>query len=339
MKRDTQLDTYRALSMMYIVCVIHYIYWFGIGSEPLRSALLFEMPAIFFIAGASQSLKKNGKGNSFGKMLIGRAKRILIPYYIYLPILYIWLAAMTFIMPENGCSTADIRSITTADIIKTVLTGGSNNIPYYGYTWFISCYLIISLSLPIQKRILSVISAHTYMVLASATVLAFSFIKFPVAENEIKNIPLYNFFYIAGYLYYRNYSVKALYTVTAIASLICIICFYDGTMIPMQDHKFPADFYFLIFGTACIGILSICLRKISLPYTPIMDIWNVRGYTIYLYQNISLYTAMAIAWPILQNIGNQTIKSAAFIIIIFMANTIMSYPAFYMEKRIRRLFH
>lgn len=323
--------------MIYIVCVIHYVYWLDVGCEPIRSALLFEMPVIFFIAGASQSLKKDTGNISFIRMFTDRAKRLLIPYYIYLPILYIWLAAMTFLIPENGCTAADIHNITTKDIIKTLLTGGSTNIPYYGYTWFISCYLIISVSLPIQKRIISVVSKHTYIILAACIMLTLSFIKLPIAENEIKNIPLYNFFYIAGYLYYRNYSIKALYIVTAITSGICIICFHEGIMIPMQDHKFPADFYFLIFGTACLGIIGICLRKIDLPYTKVLNIWNTKGYTIYLYQNISLYMTMAIAWPILQDIENSTIKSTSAILIIFIANTLLSYPAFYMEKRIKSM--
>ena len=41
--------------MIHIVCVIHVIYWIKIFDEPWRSLLLLEMPAIFFIAGASQS--------------------------------------------------------------------------------------------------------------------------------------------------------------------------------------------------------------------------------------------------------------------------------------------
>ena len=56
-QRDTTLDACRGLAMMYIVCVIHVAYWLYPVAEPLKSVLLFEMPAMFFIAGAAQSLR------------------------------------------------------------------------------------------------------------------------------------------------------------------------------------------------------------------------------------------------------------------------------------------
>ena len=58
MERDKQLDLYRGLSMIYVVCFIHVIYWLKIGSEPILSLMLFEMPLIFFISGASLSFNK-----------------------------------------------------------------------------------------------------------------------------------------------------------------------------------------------------------------------------------------------------------------------------------------
>lgn len=56
--RDSQLDLYRALIMIYIVCWIHGIYWFDTANDVVKSISLFEMPIIFFIAGASQKLSK-----------------------------------------------------------------------------------------------------------------------------------------------------------------------------------------------------------------------------------------------------------------------------------------
>ena len=61
MMRDTQLDIYRALAMIYIICVIHVVYWLGIGNELITSIILFEMPVIFFITGASFSLQTKEK--------------------------------------------------------------------------------------------------------------------------------------------------------------------------------------------------------------------------------------------------------------------------------------
>lgn len=80
MERDKQLDLYRGLSMIYVVCFIHVIYWLKIGSEPILSLMLFEMPIIFFISGASLSFRKEPR--SFWNTLCSRFKRVVIPYYI-----------------------------------------------------------------------------------------------------------------------------------------------------------------------------------------------------------------------------------------------------------------
>lgn len=42
--------------MMYIVGVIHTIYWLPVTENVFKSLLLFEMPVVFFITGASYTL-------------------------------------------------------------------------------------------------------------------------------------------------------------------------------------------------------------------------------------------------------------------------------------------
>lgn len=34
-ERDYQLDMYRGLAMIYVVCFIHVLYWLGLGGQPL----------------------------------------------------------------------------------------------------------------------------------------------------------------------------------------------------------------------------------------------------------------------------------------------------------------
>ncbi len=79
MERDEQLDLYRGLSMIYVVCFIHVMCWLKIGSEPLLSLMLFEMPVIFFISGASLSFNKSSR--SFRATIWSRMKRVVLPYY------------------------------------------------------------------------------------------------------------------------------------------------------------------------------------------------------------------------------------------------------------------
>ena len=80
-KRDVQLDMYRGLSILYVVCFIHVLYWLNIGKQPFMSMILFEMPVIFFISGASLSFSKNPR--PVKKTLKSRFYRLLLPYYIY----------------------------------------------------------------------------------------------------------------------------------------------------------------------------------------------------------------------------------------------------------------
>lgn len=48
MIRDKQLDNYRALVMIHMVCVIHVIYWLGIFF-PMQSFTLFAMSSVLLI--------------------------------------------------------------------------------------------------------------------------------------------------------------------------------------------------------------------------------------------------------------------------------------------------
>lgn len=93
MERDIQLDLYRGLSMIYVVCFIHVIYWLKFGVEPLNSLVLFEMPIIFFISGSSQSLTK--KSNRLRDTICNRLKRVVLPYYIYVFVMVVLLISLS----------------------------------------------------------------------------------------------------------------------------------------------------------------------------------------------------------------------------------------------------
>ncbi len=80
MKRDVQLDAYRAMLMIYIVCFIHVEFWLGYGKEPMMSLSLVEMPLIFFVSGAALSYRREPR--PFWTIVCNRGKRILLPYYI-----------------------------------------------------------------------------------------------------------------------------------------------------------------------------------------------------------------------------------------------------------------
>lgn len=324
MKRDLLLDNLRALAMIDIICIIHVIHYFNLANEYIHSFLLFIMPTIFFIAGASQSLVSQSK--TIKNIIISRSKRILIPFFIFIIILYIWITIATF-LPLNIGLNIDITQLSTRQIIKTLCTGGCDNIPFYGYTWFISIYLIVSISLPIQRKIIENINKYVYILLWISIVVVLSFIKFPLAniEIEVKNIVIYNVFYIIGFCCYKQIDKKITIIVSIITVTISIYGFISHTMIPMQSHKFPADYLFLIYGITWISTMSLILNFIKQKEYRLLTIWNKNGYYLYLYQTITFSTIVWITYKWIELIKNNCIKFLIYFTICFILNTLLAY--------------
>ncbi len=321
-KRDIQLDAYRALVMMYIVCVIHTVYWFELFNEYVRSAILFEMPLIFFIAGASQQL---ARPKNTWQMIKNRTKRLLRPYYIWVAVLLIFLAGLTWLgFTQIGKWTYNIHHLTLTDYLKILLTGGSDHIPFYGYTWFISTYFIISCTFPFQNKLIHLLPKNFYPILLLFICIFANFIHPPVLERELKNIIFYNFFYIIGFLYYKKFSKNTIFilSITAFIMLLSIIFFADP--MPMQDHKFPADIIFLLFGISMITIISFFISNIKIKKSMIIDLWNQQGYVIYIYQTILFTIVYAITYNWIENIAPACIKYIIIATIVFIVATLFA---------------
>lgn len=331
-QRDRQLDALRALAMIHIVCVVHVLYWYDAGGELARSALLFEMPCIFVIAGAAQSL---GRGVPRLKRLVAsRVRRVLLPFYVFLPALYLWLAFMTFFVPPTVEHHIDIRQFGLADVVRTALTCCCDKIPNYGYPWFISCYLAVTCSFPLQARLLRRVPGWAWLAANAAVVGLLTPVRLPFLENEIKNLPVYNFFFIAGYLYYRNIKKEALLAVGAVCTALTVWWFVDGVAMPMQGHKFPADIYFLVFGTAWVCVLSLVFSRVSLPYPPLLRAWNERGYNIYLWQIFSAYAVFRITHLWIGSVSSAAARFAVYFLLTFVFNTVLSRFTYAAERKV-----
>lgn len=331
MERDVQLDCYRALTMIYIVCVIHIVRWFGFGNEIVRSLLLFEMPVIFFIAGASQSYKRV---HPFIQTVISRIKRVLLPYYIFLVVLLLFYSACTFLGITFKDSPLDIYSLDIQQFIKMLLTGGNKDIPYFGYTWFISCYLIVSCLLPLQKGIMKKISPNIYVLVVLCMFILWKIINISSPENIIENVLCYNFFFILGFVYYRRLKAKFLFAISLLPLMLSAYWFMSGIAIPMQEHKFPPDIIFLIFCFGILCILALSFSRIKIKYNYILRLWNERGYTIYLYQTISHFFLYKLTISFCPKINNEFIVFIIYFILVFIIASALSFITFPLERNI-----
>lgn len=323
--RDHRLDIFRSLTMIHIVCVIHVIYWIKIFDEPWRSLLLFEMPAIFFIAGASQSLKKDCSMSLFKEMsalFVNRVRRVLVPYYAFLAVFYVVMAVCTWCF--DCALDYDLRKLSAADIVKTIATGGSDNINFYGHTWFISCYLIVSLLLPVYKRIMTLIGKYHFLVCNILVIIYLSYVEFPIGDIMVKNIPLYSFFYMCGYCFYRGIKRNMFIVVATLSTIVTIVFFLSGIAMPMQDHKFPADYVFLCYGISALSLLSLVFRRISVPHSKLLSLWNTEGYNIYLYQALTYSVAVFLCRPLAAATNSHLVLFAAYSAIIFILSTLLA---------------
>lgn len=331
-QRDNQLDAYRGLIMIHMVCVIHVLYCIGPKIEPLSSVLLFEMPAVFFISGAAQS-RRESPFPPILTYIAGRAKRVLVPFFLFIPLLLFGFAAVSFAGLSVGNYVFDASSLTAGDVVKLLLTGGNAKIPTYQYTWFISCYFALLCSFPIQRRLLRHIPRTLYLSLNLVAIAAMSFIDLGFHQGYlVKNLVIYNFFFLAGYFYYRRFSLRHLVAVAAVTVPIAVFTFISGTAVPMQQHKFPPDICFLAFGMAWLSVLSLLLWKAKLPECRMINVWNERGYNIFLYQVFSLWTVVFITSPWIDSLDNTWIRLTVLSLLTFAVTTVLSHFTFAYEQ-------
>lgn len=324
--RDIQLDIYRALMMIYVPCVIHVMFWINKADEPIRSIALFEMPVIFYISGATMFV--TAKRRNLFSTIKNRAKRILVPYYLYALITLLFVILLAYIFPDK-----DIINRNSLLKLVTIQNNPFPILPYIFHSWFIIPYLIVSCSFPIQKRWADKVNRWVYMliILASLNILQ------PLLDNTdslilstVRYALYYNFFFMTGYLFYKRISLKSLVVVTVISgAILALQVLYDidsaGNFI-MQSHKFPPDMLFLSFGTFSLCILALIFGNFTIPHNRILRHWNKYGYTIYLWQNISfaIYVIIYRNSP-LQNISSYPLLD--FIIAgisIFVISTLTS---------------
>lgn len=155
--------------MMYVVGFIHVMSWLKIGAEPLMSLVLFEMPVIFFISGASLSFNK--KPRSFSATIVSRLKRVVLPYYIYAVVMvfivavlsvvwHYWLPNIIGMFGEKVATKYmfDITSYSWGDLWCILSFAGIPQSPCVWHLWFILPYLILSCTFEMQKRILTKIN-------------------------------------------------------------------------------------------------------------------------------------------------------------------------------------
>ena len=343
MKRDTQLDIYRAISMIYVICITHVLHWLNIGSEPIRSLILIEMPIIFFISGAALSLKDSPYG--LLETVWNRFKRVVIPYYIYalvmigiiafLTMIYnIFLPQIEYIFGSNFSYNVkfDIFSYSWSDYVAIISCTNIPQSPFSWHLWFIQPYIILSCTFGFQIKLIKGTNRWVY---ALITVVLFIFVQSITCNTLLQNVTFYNIFMVIGYLFYRHINMWQVF-ITGIITLMILVIYTSlgGWFLPMQNHKFPPDHVFLLYNLLVLCVLSIILNRISIPNLKIFQTWNTRGYTLYLYQNVLFFFVYPFYKVLISNNHYQIIQWGICAVIMFVLSTIISHFTFSFERQI-----
>ncbi len=292
-ERDYNLDIYRGCVMLYIVGFVHIISIFSNWyANDLLTLSLIEIPAIFYIAGASYSLSRP---KPYGEYLWGRIKRIFIPLIIYL----LFIAAVMSI--KQGVPYGDtIVSIFHTDY-HTFVSGEIFNQPHL---WFIAVYFSIAIILPLLYRISNYLTGYRIylLIVVLMTVLY-------IYPNHIACylIPVF-----LGFFYHRKKPYNR-YIILGMMIMAMVLSLYIGYGWNMQINKFPANIMFLSYTSTALIILArplqwVCRQLGNIPITrKVILHYAHHGFSIYLYHIpiISglnfLYDSLGNRLPILYN--------------------------------------
>lgn len=320
--------------MIYIVCFIHVIYWLKIGREPYISFSLFEMPVIFFISGAALSL--SNKKRTFWFSIVNRSKRVLLPYYIYALVSLMLLTMCTIIYKTFGIDKLNIfniNNISYGDLIALFLCSKVPLLPFTSHLWFIIPYMFITCSVGIQNKIIVITGRHLYFIICTCL----TFASFITRIEIIRELSVYNLFFVTGLLYYKKLDIKIrLFCLPVLLLGLIILAIKGEPFSPMQNNKFPPNAIFVLYGFLFILISSIVFNKIKLSNSFFLQLWNERGYTIYLYQNF-IFLLLFLFYKRYLLVSGTIIQIPVLFFASFILSTLLSYVTFSIENAIKKL--
>lgn len=144
-ERDVNLDLFRGFAMIYITCVVHLICWME-PDIPHKYLILFEMPLIFFIAGAAHTFSKK---KNYIKYVKGRINRVVIPYWGFLLIIYC-IVTILFLCFDG-------KPVNNKAYLGAIFLTGSGHglgMPRTSHLWFVMPYFLISILVPLFYNII-----------------------------------------------------------------------------------------------------------------------------------------------------------------------------------------
>ena len=133
----------------------------------------------------------------------------------------------------------------------------------------------------------------------------------------------------AGYLLYKRISKLNIVMVSLLSLCLFSMELLNRDFSPLQLHKFPPDVVFVAYNIIILCLLTF-MGRVKLPDCNIFQIWNKRGYTIYLYQSVVFFflSKLKESMPDV----NVYINIILFSLLSFIISTLLSYLTYPLEK-------
>jgi peptidoglycan/LPS O-acetylase OafA/YrhL len=307
-RRNESIDVARALLILYIVSVIHAMYWLGAFGSTWRSALLFEMPGIFILSGYSFGLSPDAarplSASTFIQFCVRRAWRVLLPYWIYA------IFCILLIFALGSWTSADVSPVSAKCVgawLDPVRHGAGCSYRELNYhVWFIPVFLLVTYLLPLFARLK--LPVRLPLALWALCVIAvLEIVRHAVANEAISKAALNVISYSAWAAF--GLSLGRGFVASSHQYLACLVLalgalLYIGVSqvasLDMQSHKFPPDEIFFIFGTAWMSVFALVSKNMKpglwsrASIQPWLRPFIRSGYSIYLWQGAAYALATAL---------------------------------------------
>jgi peptidoglycan/LPS O-acetylase OafA/YrhL len=321
--RNSDVDTLRALLILYIIAVIHPLFWLAIGDGIPVTFLLFEMPCMFILSGYSFGLSlRNGlKINSIKDYLyfcINRGARILLPFWLY-------ALACQFFLLGSGKYVLLVGNASVSSLVLAWINPYSTTRPSIGFLashlWFIAPFLTVTFLLPCVARLKPRLSLPIWLWMLAALVLVKGL---DGVDPDVRTAVTYLIWASFGYALASGIKISRSdrwITLSIAFTAIGLFAWLKPSSLNMQVNKFPPNAIFFIFGVVWVAgfmVVSATQSGTLLRYLDrhvLLRPFRRFGYTIYLWQGLAYTFAV--------ELGSRFTMPPILIILIALSLTLL----------------
>lgn len=262
--------------MLYIVVVIHGVFWLNLLPQAVGSLLLFEIPVSFLIAGAAYRLSLSGQPHrhrtnisleAYRAYVLSRLIRILVPYWAYASCCVMLLWGVSFFDPRVAC---DLPTLAYTWLNPFTFGTGCSMGLLGWHLWFVPVFLVVTALLPLAIRVLPMRRPPLVGVFVGTAAVLWVFGNWEFAGVDfIRQVFFYLVCAVLGYVAIDARKANRPWSLALAAMAACTVLAWGAgygnwpTSMDMQINKFPPNHLFAAFTTLWLVLWVAALR--SLP--------------------------------------------------------------------------